>query len=69
MLVTRDLNFIAKFVLHWLAHSKQQVINIDKLFYAGNLNNLSSVRHHSQHQFFQHGIGRPSARILINDYA
>lgn len=44
ILVTGGAGFIgANFVLDWLAQSDEAVLNVDKLTYAGNLNNLSTL--------------------------
>ncbi len=43
--VTGGAGFIgANFVLDWLAHVNEPVVNIDKLTYAGNLENLASLQ-------------------------
>lgn len=45
ILVTGGAGFIgANFVLDWLAHHDEPVINVDKLTYAGNLENLASCK-------------------------
>ena len=45
ILVTGGAGFIgSNFVLDWLAHNDEPVINLDKLTYAGNLENLVSVQ-------------------------
>ncbi|WP_394777658.1 dTDP-glucose 4,6-dehydratase [Undibacterium sp.] len=55
--VTGGAGFIgANFVLDWIAQSEEPVINYDKLTYAGNLNNLTSVRQDSRHIFVQGDI-------------
>ena len=44
ILVTGGAGFIgSNFILGWSAHSNQKVINLDKLTYAGNLQNLASL--------------------------
>ena len=44
LLVTGGAGFIgSNFVLDWLAQSDEPVINIDKLTYAGNLENLARL--------------------------
>ena len=44
ILVTGGAGFIgANFVLDWIAHTDEPVVNLDKLTYAGNLHNLASV--------------------------
>lgn len=58
ILVTGGAGFIgANFVLDWLAQSDEPVINLDKLTYAGNLNNLASLRDDPRHVFVQGDIG------------
>jgi len=55
--VTGGAGFIgANFVLSWLAQSDESVLNYDKLTYAGNLNNLTSLRHDARHLFVQGDI-------------
>lgn len=52
ILVTGGAGFIgANFVLNWLATNSEAVINLDKLTYAGNLNNLSSLKDDARHLF------------------
>jgi dTDP-glucose 4,6-dehydratase len=52
ILVTGGAGFIgSNFVLDWLAQSDEPIVNVDKLTYAGNLNNLASLRHDSRHIF------------------
>ena len=56
--VTGGAGFIgANFVLDWLANTDESVVNIDKLTYAGNLENLSSLQGDSRHTFVQADIG------------
>ena len=55
--VTGGAGFIgANFVLSWLAQSDEAVLNFDKLTYAGNLNNLVSLRNDDRHLFVQGDI-------------
>lgn len=55
--VTGGAGFIgANFVLSWLAQSDETVLDYDKLTYAGNLNNLTSLRHDNRHIFVQGDI-------------
>ncbi|MDP3843852.1 MAG: dTDP-glucose 4,6-dehydratase [Oxalobacteraceae bacterium] len=57
ILVTGGAGFIgANFVLDWLAQSDEPVINLDKLTYAGNLNNLASLRDDPRHIFVKGDI-------------
>lgn len=58
ILVTGGAGFIgANFVLDWLAHHDEPVINVDKLTYAGNLENLASLQGDVRHIFVQADIG------------
>jgi len=55
ILVTGGAGFIgSNFVLDWLADSEELVINLDKLTYAGNLQNLTSLKDNPRHIFI-HG--------------
>ena len=58
ILVTGGAGFIgANFILVWLAHHDEPVINVDKLTYAGNLENLASLQGDVRHIFVQADIG------------
>ena len=58
ILVTGGAGFIgANFVLDWLAQVDEPVLNLDKLTYAGNLGNLSSLRNDPRHVFVRGDIG------------
>ena len=58
ILVTGGAGFIgSNFVLDWLAQSDEPVINLDKLTYAGNLENLASLDGDARHLFVQGDIG------------
>lgn len=58
ILVTGGAGFIgANFVLDWLAASGEPVVNVDKLTYAGNLENLASLQGDARHVFVQADIG------------
>ncbi|MBR7778671.1 dTDP-glucose 4,6-dehydratase [Undibacterium rugosum] len=55
--VTGGAGFIgSNFVLNWLATHDEAVLNFDKLTYAGNLNNLVTVRDNPKHIFVQGDI-------------
>lgn len=57
ILVTGGAGFIgANFVLDWLAQSDEAVLNVDKLTYAGNLNNLSTLQNDVRHVFVRGDI-------------
>ena len=58
ILVTGAAGFIgSNFVLDWLAQSDEQVINLDALTYAGNLENLASLDGDTRHLFVHGDIG------------
>jgi dTDP-glucose 4,6-dehydratase len=57
ILVTGGAGFIgSNFVLQWLATEGPAVINLDKLTYAGNVSNLSSVASDRRYKFLQGDI-------------
>jgi dTDP-glucose 4,6-dehydratase len=58
ILVTGAAGFIgSNFVLDWLAQSDESVINLDALTYAGNLENLASLKNDPRHIFVHGDIG------------
>ena len=58
LLVTGGAGFIgSNFVLDWIAQSNEPVINLDKLTYAGNIENLQSLNGDRRHVFVQGDIG------------
>jgi dTDP-glucose 4,6-dehydratase len=58
ILVTGGAGFIgSNFVLGWLDHGDERVVNLDALTYAGNLHNLDSLRSDARHVFVQGDIG------------
>lgn len=70
ILITGGAGFIgANFVLDWLKNSDEPVLNLDKLTYAGNLKNLSSLNRDSRHVFVQGDIGdRGLVKKLLDQY-
>lgn len=61
ILVTGGAGFIgSNFVLDWLAQSDEAVINLDKLTYAGNLENLAALKDDPRHIFVRGDIGDAS---------
>ena len=58
ILVTGGAGFIgSNFVLDWLALHDEQIINLDLLTYAGNLQNLASLNGNAKHIFVHGDIG------------
>jgi dTDP-glucose 4,6-dehydratase len=58
ILVTGGAGFIgANFVLDWLSTSDEPVLNLDKLTYAGNPENLAALQSDARHVFVQGDIG------------
>jgi dTDP-glucose 4,6-dehydratase len=65
ILVTGGAGFIgSNFVLHWLAKDSGDVVNLDKLTYAGNPANLASVQSERRYKFVQGDI---CDRALVRD--
>lgn len=57
ILVTGGAGFIgSNFVLQWLAQEQTDVINLDKLTYAGNPGNLASIASDRRYKFMQGDI-------------
>ena len=58
ILVTGGAGFIgSNFIIDWLKGSDEAVVNLDKLTYAGNLDNLALVRNSDKHTFVRGDIG------------
>jgi len=58
ILVTGGAGFIgSNFVLDWIAATGETVLNLDKLTYAGNLENLRSLDGDGRHTFVKGDIG------------
>jgi dTDP-glucose 4,6-dehydratase len=58
ILVTGGAGFIgSNFVLDWLAGGGEPVVNLDKLTYAGNLENLAALTGDARHVFVRGDIG------------
>lgn len=67
ILVTGGAGFIgANFVIDWLAQSDEPVVNLDRLTYAGNLDNLRALAGDVRHVFVRGDIGDAAlvARLL-----
>ncbi len=58
ILVTGGAGFIgSNFVIDWLASSDETIVNLDKLTYAGNLQNLTSLDGDARHLFVHGDFG------------
>ncbi len=58
ILVTGGAGFIgANFVLDWFTQTDEKIVNLDKLTYAGNLQNLKSLADDPRHIFVRGDIG------------
>ncbi len=70
ILVTGGAGFIgSNFVLDWLAGSDEPVVNVDKLTYAGNRQNLASLDGNPNHHFEQVDIcDREAIDALLAKY-
>jgi len=70
IVVTGGAGFIgSNFVNEWINHNLGQVVTLDKLTYAGNLENLAKVKHHANHVFVHADIGDKAAvKALLNKY-
>ncbi len=66
LLVTGGAGFIgSNFILYWLKkYPNDKIINLDKLTYAGNLENLQPVEKNPHYHFVKGDISNP---ILVND--
>lgn len=62
MLVTGGAGFIgSNFVLYWMKeHPEDQLVNLDKLTYAGNLENLTSIEKNPNYTFVHGDICDPA---------
>jgi len=61
LLVTGGAGFIgSNFILYWLKkYSEDKIVNLDKLTYAGNLENLKSIEKNPNYVFIQNDICNP----------
>ncbi|MBU6468813.1 MAG: dTDP-glucose 4,6-dehydratase [Betaproteobacteria bacterium] len=70
IIVTGGAGFIgSNFILSWLKEKNEPVINLDKLTYAGNPDNLSSVKDHPHYTFVHADMGdRQVIRQLLSQH-
>ena len=67
VLVTGGAGLIGShYILDWLAQSDEAIVNLDKLTYAGNVENLAGLQGDGRHVFTQGDIGDTAlvARML-----
>lgn len=68
IIVTGGAGFIgSNFVLDWLAHRDEPIVTLDKLTYAGNPDNLSSLQGDARHTLIQGDISDLSAVSQLLD--
>ena len=70
LLVTGGAGFIgSNFILYWLKkYPQDKIVNLDKLTYAGNLENLKSIEKNPNYEFVQGDICNPQlVNSLINN--
>ncbi len=61
ILITGGAGFIgSNFIQEWITQSDEPIINVDKLTYAGNLQNLITLSNHPQYSFVHADIGDSS---------
>jgi dTDP-glucose 4,6-dehydratase len=70
LLVTGGAGFIGGNFVHFLSQATDvQIVNLDKLTYAGNLDTLAPLRDNGRHVFVEGDIGdRDLIRRLLRDY-
>lgn len=71
LLVTGGAGFIgSNFILYWLKkYPQDKIVNLDKLTYAGNLENLKSIENNPNYEFVQGDICNSQlVNTLLNNY-
>ena len=70
IIVTGGAGFIgSNFVLKQIAETENHILNLDKLTYAGNLDNLISIADHERYQFVEGDITDPDlVQRLFDDF-
>ena len=66
IMVTGGAGFIgSNFILNWLSKYDELFVNVDKLTYAGNLQNLKSIENDSNYIFVNEDILNTNIRWII----
>lgn len=70
IIVTGGAGFIgSNFILDWFDHTDEPVLNLDKLTYAGNLENLADISSHPRYSFVKGDLGdRVLLKKLLAEY-
>ncbi|HQT80822.1 MAG: dTDP-glucose 4,6-dehydratase [Ferrovum sp. 37-45-19] len=70
IIVTGGAGFIgSNFILSWLKEKNEPILNLDKLTYAGNLDNLLSINAHPNYSFIHGDMGdRNLVRHLLQQH-
>lgn len=70
ILVTGGAGFIgSNFIAHWLGHESSEVVNLDKMTYAGNASNLAPIERACRHVFIKGDINdQPLIAQLLETY-
>ena len=70
ILISGGAGFIgANFVHSWVTRHDEQIVNLDKLTYAGSLDNLAAVRHNERHVFVHGDVcDRALVRKLLESF-
>ena len=57
IIITGGAGFIGStFINNWLMHLSEDIVNIDKLTYAGNMENLININTHHNYHFYRNDI-------------
>ena len=69
--VTGGAGFIgSNFILNWIKTTDENIINIDKLTYAGNLKNLEEIESNDRYKFYKCDIGdAEKVEALLEKYS
>ena len=67
--VTGGAGFIgSNFILNWFQNTNEELLNIDKLTYAGNTDNLLSLSNKKNYLFYEADICDPAIESLFKTY-